>query len=114
MQDIIGRLELVGIKPDGITIDIVAQIGKPYSISQDEWACPVSLEPLYGKLHDAHGGDSFQAICLAIGLIMNLLLCFVEDGGKLSLKGEETQASFPFDAYFSSAAKRFFAKTNST
>ena len=47
------------------------------------WACPVSIEGLHAKLHDAVGIDSWQALSLAMGLTRQLLGYFLEDGGKL-------------------------------
>lgn len=100
MKDAIAKLEIMGVRPDGEKIQITAIIGKPYPVEGneelDEWACPVSLEPLYKKLHDAHGGGSFQALCLASNLILNLLQGFKENGGQL-VHADGTQ--FPIDAY---------------
>lgn len=63
------------------------KIGTPYRVAArpEEWACPVSLQPLCERLADAHGIDSLQALCLAISLGLYLLGCFQEDGGVLSL-----------------------------
>jgi hypothetical protein len=58
-------------------------IGKPYRISDDEWACAVALPGLHSKLGDQHGGDSFQALILTQNLASTLLAYFVENGGRL-------------------------------
>lgn len=100
MNEFIAKLEITGIQPDGGRIKITAKIGKPYPVEGnediDEWACPVSLEPLYSRLHDAHGGGSFQALCLASNLILNLLQGFKEKGGQLF---HEDGTLFPIEAY---------------
>ena len=100
MEEIIAKLEIRGIKPDGEKIRIIAEIGKPYPVKGnediDEWACPVSLEPLYIRLHDAHGGGSFQALCLASNLILNLLEGFIEKGGQLV---HDDGTRFPIESY---------------
>jgi hypothetical protein len=87
MKEETAKLEIIGINPGGERIKISAKIGKPYPVEGnegiDEWACPVSLEPLYKSLHDAHGEGSLQALCLAINLILDLLQSFIEKGGKL-------------------------------
>ncbi len=87
MEEVILKLEVIGIEENAFEINIVAKIGKPYSVKDnehiDEWACPVSLEPLYKKLHDVHGSGSFQALCLANNLIIDLLRGFKEKGGQL-------------------------------
>lgn len=100
MKEYIASLNITGIKPDGEQISITAKIGKPFSVlgneDIEEWACPVSLDPLFKNLHDAHGCDSFQALCLASKLIFSLLSSFVEKGGQLV---NEDGADFPLDAY---------------
>jgi hypothetical protein len=101
LEELIAKLEVIGITKDGRKIDIVASVGKPYLVGgnedNDEWACPVSLVPLYTKLHDAHGSGSFQALCLANNLIIDLLRGFKEKGGEL-VCGDG--AEFPLEAYW--------------
>jgi len=90
MTEFVASLELVGKTAEGAVIDIVATIRKPYPVEgqQDieEWACAVSLEPLFSRLHPAHGQGSFQALCLAKNLLLDLLTAFVEKGGSLAYK----------------------------
>jgi hypothetical protein len=69
--------------PDRGEFEIDVQIGCPYEVSADEWACPVHLVGLYSKLTDQHGVDSFQALMLAQHLARTLLSGFIEDGGTL-------------------------------
>jgi hypothetical protein len=78
--------------------EITVQIGTPYQVGTipEEWACPVSVKPLYKVLHDAHGEGSLQALCLAISLAQDLLQAFRENGGKLTF---ETGDEFPLEAY---------------
>ena len=79
-------------------MEVTVGIGQPRQIGRDpeEWACPVSLTPLYKHLHDAHGGDAFQALCLAASLVLDLLHGVVEKGGSVSFVGGDR---FPFEAY---------------
>jgi hypothetical protein len=93
-----GRLD--GKEPFPINIEI----GMPYEVGEDEWACPVSVQPLYGRLHDAHGSDSFQALFLAMRLALSLLKGFTDDGGELLMHGDGDPPAlpgegFPFGAY---------------
>lgn len=83
-------------------IDI--KIGTPYEVDEDDWACSVSVNPLFGRLGDQHGVDSFQALFLAMKLALSLLKGFTEKGGSLFMKGgEETSFAwhegFPFEAF---------------
>ncbi len=63
--------------------------------SPEEWSCPVSVRPLHDQLSDQHGGDSLQALCLAIRLALDLLKDFRAKGGVLLIDGED----FPIEAY---------------
>jgi hypothetical protein len=98
MNKVIAHVSLFGSKPGGDSFPITVQIGTPHQVEgqSDEWACPVSVLPLFKQLHDAHGGDSFQALCMAVSLSQYLLRCFVEDGGSLTIDGE---TPFPIEAY---------------
>jgi hypothetical protein len=75
------RLFAVSAKSEKLTLRIT--VGRPYQLNDVSWACPVSIEGLYAKLHDAVGIDSWQALNLAIGLTRQLLDHFLEGGGKL-------------------------------
>lgn len=72
-------------RPDGEPFEVHLQIGMPCLVSeeQQEWACPVSLMPLYKDLGASHGGSSFQALCLASSLVLGLLHDFRRNGGSL-------------------------------
>jgi len=69
--------------PDRGEFAIDVQIGRPYEISANEWACPARVDGLYSNLRDQHGEDSFQALMLAQNLARTLLAHFVEDSGVL-------------------------------
>ena len=90
MAEAIAEERLVGLRPSGERVQVVATIGLPYQVGPEEWACPVSLAGLHERLHEAHGGSSLQALCLAASLLRQLLTSFVEDGGQLLYSdGEE-------------------------
>ncbi len=101
MKEEIAKLEIIGIKKDGSRVNVIAKVGKPYRVEGneelDEWACPVSLEPLFSSLHDAHGGGSFQSLCMATNLIIDLLRGFEEQGGRLI---HDDGTDFPIHAYW--------------
>jgi hypothetical protein len=84
-------------------LEVTIGIGQPRQVGHDpeEWACPVSLRPLYNHLHDAHGNDAFQALCLAASLVLDLLHGVVEKGGSVSFV---TGERFPLETYSFGAA----------
>jgi hypothetical protein len=109
MDNPIAQLSLLGARPDEQPFQITVQIGTPYLYAKDpeEWACPVVVSPLFKNLRDAHGGDSFQALCLAVALAQDLLHGFRENGGVLSNEGDgEGEDTFPLEAYAFGAARR--------
>jgi hypothetical protein len=99
MKDAVASTKIIGIRPSGERMEIVFAVGRPYLESGgdlEQWRCPVSLEPLQGRLADAAGADSIQSICMALALGLYLLRQFKEEGGKL-LHDDDTE--FPLTAY---------------
>ncbi len=87
----------------GEPLVVELEIGTPYRCASGEWACPLALGGLHDRLPDAHGADSFQALCMAIALAQDLLQGFRENGGRLFIEGED----FPLEAYaFGPAIRR--------
>ena len=89
-QEIIAERDLIGINPDGSRFTIMLKIGKPYTIDNSEWACPVGAIGLYKRLRDIQGSDSFQALMRAIEFLRQLLEYFIDDGGSLLSVDDET------------------------
>jgi hypothetical protein len=85
MNSLIAHSTIFGQRQGEERFEIIVEIGTPYLCGDDpeEWACPVAVRPLYKRLHDAHGGDSLQSLCLAIALAQDLLQGFREKGGSL-------------------------------
>jgi hypothetical protein len=105
MNIVIASEKIFGQRQGEEPFEITVEIGTPYQVGTDpeEWACPVSLSPLFKRLHDAHGGSSFHALCLASSLVLDLLHGFKENGGTLFYSiGED----FPFEAYSFGVATR--------
>ena len=105
MNAIVASSKILGQRPGEEPFEIYLQIGTPYQVGTDpeEWACPVALSPLYSRLHDAHGGSSFQALYLASSLALDLLHGFTEKGGSLSFSPGQ---AFAFEAYSFGIANR--------
>jgi len=79
----IASRKLLAIDKKGQEIEVTIAVGEPYEISETEWACPASLEGLDGRFPDMHGVDSWQALQLAHQIIGQMLVYFVNDGGRL-------------------------------
>lgn len=105
MENPIAQVSMLGTRPGEEPFQITVEIGTPYQCGTEpeEWACPVAVSPLFNNLHDAYGGDSFQALCLAAALAQDLLHGFVENGGLLSY---DTGEPFPLESYAFGIARR--------
>ena len=101
MSPIVASLALEAHSADRGDFVLTIEVGLPYRSSDhyDEWVCPVALRPL--RVTDARGGDSFQALCLALSLVLNELQGFRDNGMTLLMGGDD----FPIDAYWFWAAR---------
>ena len=105
MNSIIASESIIAKRANEESFELKIEIGTPYQVGTDpeEWACPVAVRPLYENLHDAHGGNSFQSLCLAASLTLDLLQGFLEKGGSLTYS---TGDDFPLEAYSFGAATK--------
>ena len=104
VQQTTGLAELILVRPNGERLAVTVAIGHPFPTSAQDWACPVSFAPLHEGTTAIHGQDSFQAICLAIAFVKDLLTSFLADGGQILYAA--TGEQFPIDAYFASRGAR--------
>jgi hypothetical protein len=83
----IASISLLGQPPAGVPCAIEVEIGAPYKLgdSPEQWACPLKAHPLLPKPKDIYGGNSLQALSMALGLVGVLLQDFIDKGGKLLL-----------------------------
>ena len=88
----IATCTLYGREPGKDRVQIVVEIGAPYQVGTEEWACAVSVRGLFADPAHIHGSDSLQALSLANRYAFNLLSYFKEDGGVLE---HETGEEFP-------------------
>jgi len=100
VNEVIASTKVIAVHADGKRDDITIEVGKPYLKQSgegfEEWACPVSLRPLFDNLAEARGGGPFQSLCMASSLILGLLSGVKEKGGKLLI---DENNEFPLEAY---------------
>lgn len=85
-RELIAERVIWAVDKDSRGFDVALMIGKPYQDNDTpygDWACPVAMSGLHGRLADMYGIDSWQALANARQLIYRILTYFVEDGGKL-------------------------------
>ena len=63
--------------------ELTIAIGAPYEHPGGGWSCPAAMHGVWGAFHDIRGVDSWQALQLAYGLIAEMLVHFVKEGGHL-------------------------------
>ena len=97
MTPIVASLSLIGRNLGEDDFPLTVEIGAPYQVGKEEWACPVSVSPLYDHLPDMRGGDLFQAIFLAMRLALTLLKDFNDKRGAVLFpeKGSHIQGGPP-------------------
>jgi hypothetical protein len=83
IEDAVVARTALAVAADGREFTVTAKIGRPYPAADGDWACPVDLTPLYPRLIDQHGVDSWQALQLCYRLVAQLLAGFEQDGGKI-------------------------------
>jgi hypothetical protein len=97
-DDAIASLNLVAVCSDRGKFDVTLEIGAPYLFGPNEWVCPWTVAPFYSARDGAHGGDAFQALCLAISGAKSDLAEFVSRGGRLQYTSGEDFDLGPFNA----------------
>jgi hypothetical protein len=83
MKPSTGMTSFTCVRPDGARVSVTIAVGHPYPTSEGDWACPVEIDGLQGRLEDIAGSDSMQALCLAIRTARDLLDSFMADGGRI-------------------------------
>ena len=73
MNDITASTEFIAVDPTGDQQTVTIEVAKPYRVDKNEYACPISMKGLLDDLSPIRGGDSFQALALALGFIRHQL-----------------------------------------
>jgi hypothetical protein len=96
VKNLVAKLEVIGVRPDGERVELRAEIGRPREERDGRWACAIALAPLKQKLDDVRGADSFHAVWLACALVLTLLGNLEAEGWRLE---NEDGSAFPLEAY---------------
>ena len=96
MKNLIAKLEVVGVRPEGERIELRAEIGRPREERDGRWACQISIAPLKSRIDDVCGADSFHAVWLSCGLVLKLLENLKAEGWRLE---NDDGSDFPLEAY---------------
>jgi hypothetical protein len=103
VKNLVAKLEVVGVRPEGERIALKVEIGRPREERDGRWACSIAVAPLKTKLDDVLGADSFHAVWLACVLVLKLLGNLKDEGWRLeNADGSE----FPLEDYKAGLASR--------
>ena len=101
MKNLVAKLEVTGVRPEGERVELRAEIGRPREERDGRWACAIAIAPLNAKIDDVRGTDSFHAVWLACALVLKLLGNLKAEGWRLE---NEDGSEFPLEEYRSSLA----------
>jgi hypothetical protein len=103
VKNLVAKLEVTGVRPDGERLPLRAEIGRPRGARAGGGARAPAPPPLKTKLDDVRGADSFHAVWLACALVLKLLGNLQEEGWRLeNADGSE----FPLEDYKAGLAPR--------
>jgi hypothetical protein len=85
IENPVASVSLIWVDAKGAERPVTGIIGTPYQLPGEDghWACPHLLEGAFEKVPDIAGGDSIQALSLALYGLYHDLLRLLEDGGRL-------------------------------
>ncbi|HXU04097.1 MAG TPA: hypothetical protein VN903_24215 [Polyangia bacterium] len=82
IDEAVASVAYVWIDASGAERPLKGIVGKPYPVG-DQWSCPYVLEGGLEQGQDVAGGDSVQALSLALYGLYHDLLRLLGDGGRL-------------------------------
>jgi hypothetical protein len=103
VKNLVAKLEVIGVRPQGDRVALRAEIGRPREERDGRWACAIAIAPLESKIDDVRGTDSFHAVWLACALVLKLLGNLEAEGWKLE---NADGSAFPLEDYKSGLASR--------
>jgi uncharacterized protein DUF6968 len=83
IDDPVASVSFTWIDGKGSERPLTGIIGKPYEIAAGEWACPYVLQGALDQGPDIVGGDSIQALSLALYGLYHDLIRLLDEGGRL-------------------------------
>lgn len=97
-MDVIASTALPYLPAQGEPQAFRIEIGRPFRVTEGEWACPVALPGLYSELSPLQGEDAVQALSLAMDLVRRLLESCWER--KCRFQFADGSEEWPLEAYF--------------
>jgi hypothetical protein len=109
IKDPVATVSFIWVDAKGTERPVTGIVGKPYARG-DQWACAYVLEGAFDQGPDIAGGDSMQALSLALYGLYHDLLRLLGDGGRLlNPKNREAFDLVTLKATFSRSTSQFQA-----
>jgi hypothetical protein len=112
INDPIASVSFIWVDAKGTERSLTGIVGKPHQIPDDHWSCSYVLEGALEAGQDVPGGDSIQALSLALYGLYHDLIRLLGDGGRLlNPKTREPFDLVTLKATFSRSTSQFQAVT---
>jgi len=110
IKDPIASVSFIWVDAKGREHSVTGIVGKPFPIADDHWACTYVLEGALDQGEEIVGGDSMQALSLALyGLYHDLIRLLGNGGRLLNPKTREPFDLVTLKATFSRSTSQFQA-----
>jgi hypothetical protein len=112
IKEQVASVSFIWVDAKGTERTVNGIVGKPYQLGDDRWSCPYVIDGALEQGQDIAGGDSIQALSLALYGLYHDLIRLLGDGGRLL----NPRTREPFDlvtlkATFSRSTSQFQAVT---
>ena len=112
IKDPIATVSFSWVDASGKERPVRGMVGKPYQLTDQQWACAYVLDGAFEQGPDVPGADSIQALSLALyGLYHDLIRLLDEGGRLLNPTTRETFDLVTLKATFSRSTSQFQAVT---
>jgi hypothetical protein len=110
IKEQVASVSFIWVDPKGAEHPVTGVIGKPYQTGDDHWSCAYALEGATEQGEDIAGGDSMQALSLALyGLYHDLIRLLANGGRLLNPRTREPFDLVTLKATFSRSTSQFQA-----
>jgi hypothetical protein len=110
IKEQIASVSFIWVDAKGREHPVTGIVGKPYPIGDDHWSCSYVVDGALDQGQEIAGGDSMQALSLALYGLYHDLIGLLRDGGRLlNPKTREPFDLVTLKATFSRSTSQFQA-----
>jgi hypothetical protein len=110
IKEQVASVSFIWVDAKGAERSVTGIVGKPHPVGDDRWSCSYVLEGALEQGEDIVGGDSMQALSLALYGLYHDLIGLLGNGGRLlNPKTREPFDLVTLKAIFSRSTSQFQA-----